>query len=110
MWMPGNYDAKNGVLYWGVGNGSPWLGDQRPGDNLYVASVVALNPADGTIKSHFQYHWNDSWDWAAMNAPTLIELDRDGNIVEHRTGAMKRETLQDLIIEHFDVQPRDGGS
>jgi alcohol dehydrogenase (cytochrome c) len=81
MWMPGNYDAKNDVLYWGVGNGSPWIGDQRPGDNLYVASVLAMNPNDGAIKSYFQYHWNDSWDWAGMNAPTLVDFNRDGQKV-----------------------------
>ena len=74
MWMPGNYDADSGVLYWGVGNGSPWLGDQRPGDNLYVASVLAMNAADGDITGHFQYHWNDSWDWAGMSAPMLVDF------------------------------------
>jgi alcohol dehydrogenase (cytochrome c) len=78
MWMPGNYDAKNDVIYWGVGNGAPWLGDQRPGDNLYLASVISLNPDSGNIQGHFQYHWNDSWDWAGMNAPTLIERKKDG--------------------------------
>ncbi|MFV0476315.1 MAG: PQQ-dependent dehydrogenase, methanol/ethanol family [Parahaliea sp.] len=77
MWMPGNYDAKTGLLYWGVGNGSPWLGDQRPGDNLYVASVLAMNAGSGRIEGHYQYHWNDSWDWAAMNAPMLIDLNNN---------------------------------
>lgn len=81
MWMPGNYDAKNDVLYWGVGNGAPWPGDQRPGDNLYLTSVLSLNPDNGNIKGHFQYHWNDSWDWAGMNAPTLVEFNRDGKKV-----------------------------
>lgn len=81
MWMPGNYDPKADLLYWGVGNGSPWFGDQRPGDNLYVASVLAMNPNDGAIKGYFQYHWNDSWDWAGMNAPTLVDLKRDGKTV-----------------------------
>ena len=82
MWMPGNYDVKNDTLYWGVGNGSPWLGDQRPGDNLYVASTVSLNPDTGKVKGHYQYHWNDSWDWAAMNAPMLIDIpDNNGKMV-----------------------------
>lgn len=75
MWLPGNYDADTGVLYWGVGNGSPWLGDQRPGDNLYLASVLAMNAADGDIRGHFQYHWNDSWDWAGMSAPMLVDFE-----------------------------------
>jgi alcohol dehydrogenase (cytochrome c) len=78
MWMPGNYDPVKDMLYWGVGNGSPWFGDQRPGDNLYVASVLAMDPDNGNIKSYFQYHHNDSWDWAGMNAPTLVEFNRGG--------------------------------
>lgn len=89
MWMPGNYDVKNDVIYWGVGNGAPWLGDQRPGDNLYLASVLALNPANGNINSHFQYHWNDSWDWAGMNAPTLVDFQRNGKTVSGMISAQR---------------------
>jgi len=93
MWMPGNYDAKSDVVYWGVGNGAPWLGDQRPGDNLYLASVLALNPDTGDIKSHFQYHWNDSWDWAGMNAPTLVDFKRDGKTVTGLVSAQRNGVL-----------------
>lgn len=89
MWMPGNYDSKNDVIYWGVGNGAPWLGDQRPGDNLYLASVISLNPADGNIVGHYQYHWNDSWDWAGMNAPTLVDFNRDGKKVSGLISAQR---------------------
>lgn len=81
MWMPGNYDAEHDIIYWGVGNGAPWLGDQRPGDNLYLASVLSINPEDGKIVGHYQYHWNDSWDWAGMNAPSLVTFDKDGKKV-----------------------------
>ncbi|MEG6507391.1 PQQ-dependent dehydrogenase, methanol/ethanol family [Methyloligella sp. 2.7D] len=81
MWMPGNYDSDNDIIYWGVGNGSPWPGDQRPGDNLYLASVMAINPDDGDVEGHYQYHWNDSWDWAGMNAPALVDFDKDGKKV-----------------------------
>ncbi|HIE72408.1 MAG TPA: PQQ-dependent dehydrogenase, methanol/ethanol family, partial [Planctomycetes bacterium] len=81
MWMPGNYDPEHDIIYWGVGNGAPWLGDQRPGDNLYLASVLSLNPEDGKILGHYQYHWNDSWDWAGMKAPSLVNFDKDGKIV-----------------------------
>ncbi|PZQ13511.1 MAG: PQQ-dependent dehydrogenase, methanol/ethanol family [Rhodanobacter denitrificans] len=93
MWMPGNYDVKNDVIYWGVGNGAPWLGDQRPGDNLYLASVLSLNPANGNIISHYQYHWNDSWDWAGMNAPTLVEFDRGGKKVSGLISAQRNGRL-----------------
>src|SRR5208337_79153 len=48
-WMTGNYDPKTNIVYWGTGNGSPWFGDQRPGDNLYTASTVALDGDTGKI-------------------------------------------------------------
>lgn len=82
MWMPGNYDADAERIYWGVGNGSPWPGDQRPGDNLYLASVISMNPDNGEIVDHYQYHHNDSWDWAAMNAPMLMDYERNGETVK----------------------------
>ena len=93
MWMPGNYDAKNDVIYWGVGNGSPWQGDQRPGDNLYLTSVLSLNSDTGKIVGHYQYHWNDSWDWAGMNAPTLVEFDRNGKKVSGLVSAQRNGRL-----------------
>ena len=93
MWMPGNYDADNEVIYWGVGNGAPWLGDQRPGDNLYLTSTLALDPDTGKIMDHFQYHWNDSWDWAAMNAPSLVEFERDGKKVPGLISAQRNGYL-----------------
>jgi len=93
MWMPGNYDAKNDVIYWGVGNGAPWIGDQRPGDNLYIASTLSINPDDGKILGHFQYHWNDSWDWAAMNTPSLVTFDEDGKEVPGLISAQRNGVL-----------------
>ena len=80
MWMTGNYDPKNNLIYWGVGNGSPWFGDQRPGDNLYTGSTLALDGDTGKIKGHFQYHQNKSWDWDAMNAPMLVNFNKGGEI------------------------------
>ncbi len=81
IWMTGTYDPKAKVTYWGTGNGSPWFGDQRPGDNLYTSSTVAIDPETGAIKGHFQYHWNDSWDWDEMEAPMLIDFQKDGKDV-----------------------------
>lgn len=82
MWMPGNYDPDTRTIFWGVGNGSPWPGDQRPGDNLYLASTISMDPDTGEILDHFQYHWNDSWDWAAMNAAMLLDIEIDGEAVK----------------------------
>nr|WP_294523933.1 PQQ-dependent dehydrogenase, methanol/ethanol family [uncultured Rhodopila sp.] len=78
-WMTGNYDPASNTVYWGTGNGSPWFGDQRPGDNLYTSSTVALDGDTGKIKGHFQYHQNESWDWDAMNAPMLVDFQQNGS-------------------------------
>ena len=82
VWMTGNYDPETGLTYWGTGNGSPWFGDQRPGDNLYTSSTVAIDPDTGELKGHFQYHWNDSWDWDEMNAPIVVDFEKDGQTVK----------------------------
>ena len=53
-WMTGAYDKELDTIYWPIGNpGYDLIGDERPGDNLYTDSVVALNPKDGTLKWYF---------------------------------------------------------
>ena len=49
VWMTGTYDPETKLTFWGTGNGSPWFGDQRPGDNLYTSSTIALNPDTGKL-------------------------------------------------------------
>ena len=82
VWVTGNYDPETGLAYWGTGNGGPWMGDQRPGDNLYTASTVAIDVKTGQIRGHFQYHPNDSWDWDEVSPPILIDYQRDGRTVK----------------------------
>ena len=82
VWMQPNYDHGKGLIYAGTGNGGPWMPDTRPGDNLYATSVIAMDIRDGEIKGHFQYHWNDAWDWDEVSAPLLIPIERDGRTVE----------------------------
>lgn len=78
-WMTGTYDKDSKTIYWGVGNAAPWPGDAHPGDNLYTSSVIALDPTTGKIKAHHQYHQNDSWDWDEVDAPMLVNLERNGS-------------------------------
>jgi alcohol dehydrogenase (cytochrome c) len=82
VWVTGNYDPQTNIAYWGTGNGGPWMGDQRPGDNLYAASVVALDVASGKIKGHFQYVPNESWDWDEVSPPILVDFQRQGRTVK----------------------------
>jgi alcohol dehydrogenase (cytochrome c) len=81
-WMTGNYDPQLNLIYWGTGNAAPWPGDMHPGDNLYTTSVLALEPETGKIRAHFQYHQNDAWDWDEVEAPMLIDLEKDGRTIK----------------------------
>jgi alcohol dehydrogenase (cytochrome c) len=81
-WMTGTYDVDARTIYWGTGNAAPWPGETHPGDNLYSTSVLALDPDSGKMKSYFQYHQNDSWDWDEVDAPMLIDLQRDGRTIK----------------------------
>ena len=81
-WMTGNYDADTNTVYWGVGNAAPWPGETHPGDNLYTTSVLGLDPDNGKIKVFHQYHQNDSWDWDEVDAPMLVDLQRDGRTIK----------------------------
>lgn len=78
VWVTGNYDPATNLAYWGVGNGGPWMGDKRPGDNLYTASTLALDVATGAIKGYFQYNPNESWDWDEVSPPILVDFQRNG--------------------------------
>ncbi len=82
IWVTGNFDPETGLAYWGTGNGGPWMGDQRPGDNLYTASTIAIDVGTGQIKGHFQYHPNDSWDWDEVSPPLLVDFRRNGRTIK----------------------------
>jgi alcohol dehydrogenase (cytochrome c) len=82
IWVTGNYDPDTNIAYWGTGNGGPWIGDQRPGDNLHVTSAIAIDVATGAIKGHFQYHPNDSWDWDEVSPPILVDYRRNGRTIK----------------------------
>jgi PQQ-dependent dehydrogenase (methanol/ethanol family) len=78
-WLTGSYDPELKLLYWQTGNPGPdWNGDNRPGDNLYTCSVLALNPDDGTIKWHFQFTPHDTHDWDANETMILFEATVNG--------------------------------
>jgi len=82
VWVTGNYDMDTNVAYWGIGNPGPWMGDKRPGDNLYSSSVLALDVATGKIKGYFQYHPNDSWDWDEVSPPILVDFKRGDRTIK----------------------------
>src|SRR5436190_11271203 len=58
------------------------MGDQRPGDNLYTASTIAVDATTGQIKGHFQYNPNESWDWDEVSPPILVDYQRNGRTIK----------------------------
>jgi alcohol dehydrogenase (cytochrome c) len=80
-WMPGTYDPKLDTVYWTTSNASPdFVGDSRPGDDLYTACVVALNPDTGALKWYFQFTPHDLYDYDATETPVLVDVEENGTI------------------------------
>jgi alcohol dehydrogenase (cytochrome c) len=74
IWMTGSYDPQLNLTYWGVGNVGPdYNGAQRPGDNLYTASVVALDMDTGKLRWHYQFTPHDVYDYDSVQVPVLID-------------------------------------
>jgi alcohol dehydrogenase (cytochrome c) len=78
-WMPGTYDPELDTLYWTTSNAAPdFVGDLRPGDDLYTASVLAINPNTGKLNWYFQFTPHDLYDYDANETPVLIDLEDQG--------------------------------
>jgi quinohemoprotein ethanol dehydrogenase len=81
VWDGLAYDPTLGLLYVGTGNGAPWSRDQRSpggGDNLYLASIVALRAETGEYVWHYQTTPGDDWDYTAVQPMMLLDLTIDG--------------------------------
>lgn len=77
-WLTGSYDPKAGLVYWGTGNAAPWNSQDRPGDNLYTASVLALRPRTGEVVWHYQFTPNDTFDFDGNNELVQAEITHEG--------------------------------
>jgi alcohol dehydrogenase (cytochrome c) len=74
-WMPGTYDPELDTIYWTTSNAAPdFVGDTRPGDDLYTASVLAIDPNTGKLKWYFQFTPHDLYDYDANETPVLVDL------------------------------------
>jgi len=83
VWMTPAVDLKTRTIFFVVGNPSPDLyGAERPGDNLYTDSMVAVDLDSGAYKWHSQYIAHDVWDLDAASPPILVDAkDKDGNVI-----------------------------
>jgi alcohol dehydrogenase (cytochrome c)/quinohemoprotein ethanol dehydrogenase len=77
VWDAIVYDPVLDLLYFGTGNGSPWndlYRDPTNGDNLYLASIIAVRPDTGRYVWHYQSTPADTWDYDAVSPLTIVDL------------------------------------
>ena len=81
VWDSIVYDPEINLLYVGTGNGSAWNREIRSpggGDNLYLASILAINPDNGELIWHYQTVPGDTWDYTAVQPMMLADLTIGG--------------------------------
>eukprot|EP00353_Schmidingerella_taraikaensis_P014069 CAMPEP_0185576746 /NCGR_PEP_ID=MMETSP0434-20130131/7610_1 /TAXON_ID=626734 ORGANISM="Favella taraikaensis, Strain Fe Narragansett Bay" /NCGR_SAMPLE_ID=MMETSP0434 /ASSEMBLY_ACC=CAM_ASM_000379 /LENGTH=351 /DNA_ID=CAMNT_0028194075 /DNA_START=125 /DNA_END=1176 /DNA_ORIENTATION=- len=81
-WLGGTYDPDVDLLFFGTGNPAPWNSWLRPGDNLYSASRVAIDPDTGKIAWHFQTTPHDGWDFDGVNEFISFDYQENGKTVK----------------------------
>ena len=82
VWMAPAVDKESNTAFFVVGNPSPDLyGAERPGDNLYTDSIVAVDLETGAYKWHYQYIAHDVWDLDAVSPVILTDaMGKDGKM------------------------------
>ena len=81
VWDTMSFDPELNLMFIGTGNGSPWARSKRSpsgGDNLFLASIVALNPDTGKYVWHYQETPGDNWDYTSTQPMILADLKMDG--------------------------------
>ena len=79
VWNTPSVDPKTGLLYFTTGNAFPWSG-RGPGDNLFTASFVALNPMTGAYAWHYQVVHHDIWDYDCASNTVLFATGIGGRV------------------------------
>jgi len=81
VWDAIVYDPTTDLVYFGTGNGTPWnqrMRDPTGGDNLYLASIVAVKADTGEYVWHYQSTPGDTWDYDAVSPMMTVNLTLDG--------------------------------
>lgn len=93
-WAPLSADPERDLVFVPTGTAAPdFYGGERPGDNRYANSVVALRASSGEVVWHFQVVHHDVWDYDVSAQPTLTTVTRDGTDVPAVVVATKQGFL-----------------
>lgn len=107
VWQTPALDPALGLLYFSTGNPSPdFNGAVRPGDNLFTASIVAVDVRTGRYRWHFQQVHHDIWDYDAPNPVVLFDAVIDG--VPRKGLAQVGKTGWAYILDRVTGQPLIG--
>jgi alcohol dehydrogenase (cytochrome c) len=113
-WFTGTYDPELNLIYWGTGDPSPTFeGKDRPGPNLYSASLIAVDADTGKMKWYFQETPHDLYDYDSQGTPMLVDFEMAGRsrkVVIHTSKngfayVLDRQTGQFLKAFPFGVTP-----
>jgi alcohol dehydrogenase (cytochrome c) len=116
IWQTPAVDPELGLLYFSTGNASPDLdGSRRAGDNLFTASIVAVDAKTGEYRWHFQEVHHDIWDYDAPSPVVLFDATIDGKDVKAlaetgKTGwtyVLDRRTGKPLLPVEEQAVPQD---
>lgn len=117
VWSMMSADLERGLLFLPTATAAPNnFGGNRPGDNRYANSVVALRAADGSVAWHFQIVHHDVWDLDLPAQPILVDLRRNGETVpvviqltkQGLVFVLHRETGQPVFGVEERPVPTDG--
>lgn len=117
VWAPMSIDEERGLVFLPTSSPSPdFFGGERPGDNRYANSVVALNGSSGEVVWHFQTVHHDVWDYDLPAQPSLVTLQRpegpiDAVVQVAKTGfvfVLNRETGEPIFGVEERAVPQDG--
>jgi alcohol dehydrogenase (cytochrome c) len=100
-WTTGSYDPELDLVFWGVGNPSPWNALERKGDNLFTDTIMAVKPKTGEMVWYYQTSPNDPFDYD--NVQALVQADLSIN------GAVHKVVMQAARNGFFYVLERKDG-
>ena len=107
VWQTPAVDPELGLLYFSTGNPGPdFNGAVRAGDNLFSASIVAIDPKTGTYRWHFQQVHHDIWDYDAPSPVVLFDIELDGEVRKALAQASKTGWV--YILDRVTGQPLVG--
>lgn len=107
IWSTPAIDPELGMLYFATGNAAANnYGAHREGDNLFTASILALDVHTGEYRWHFQQVHHDIWDYDAPNPVMLFDIEIDGVMRKGLTQAGKTGWF--YILDRITGEPLIG--